>query len=80
MRGIKFCAYFAVSFIGRRYSMGGQPDFENIRKAARHEEGERVPLFEVLVEYPIQSQFLGREVSSDDLEAQLDRILDQGRV
>lgn len=60
--------------------MGGQPDFENIRKAARHEEGERVPLCEVLVEYPIQSQFLGREVSSDDLEAQLDRILDQGRV
>jgi len=52
--------------------MGGQPDFENIRMAARHEEGERVPLCEVLVEYPIQSQFLGREVSSDDLEAQLE--------
>ncbi|RLB40630.1 MAG: hypothetical protein DRH12_09775 [Deltaproteobacteria bacterium] len=50
----------------------GSPDFENIRIAARHEEGERVPLCEVLIEYPIQSQFLGREVTSDDLESQVE--------
>jgi uroporphyrinogen decarboxylase len=48
------------------------PDFEHIRKAARHEEQERVPLCEVLVEYPIQSRYLGREVTSDDLSSQLE--------
>jgi len=52
--------------------MGSQPDFENIRIAAKHKEGKRVPLCEVLVEYPIQSQFLGRPVTSSDLEAQLE--------
>ncbi len=49
-----------------------RPDFENIRKAARHEEPKRVPLCEVLIEYPIQSQFLGRQVTADDLESQVE--------
>ncbi len=52
--------------------MDTRPDFERIRKTVRHEEPDRVPLIEVLVDYPIQSQFLGREVKEDDLEAQLE--------
>jgi uroporphyrinogen decarboxylase len=50
----------------------GCPDFERIRKSARREEPDRVPLCEVLVEYPIQSRFLGREVVSEDLDAQVE--------
>jgi hypothetical protein len=53
-------------------------DFENIRKTARHEEPQRVPLCEVLVEYPIQSKFLGREVTPDDLESQLEFWIKSG--
>jgi uroporphyrinogen decarboxylase len=48
------------------------PDFERLRKTVRHEEPDRVPLLECLVEYPIQSQFLGREVKADDLESQIE--------
>ena len=48
------------------------PDFENIRTAASNKEGTSVPLCEVLIEYPIQSQFLGKEVKSDDLDLQLE--------
>lgn len=49
-----------------------KPDFERIRKTVGHHEPDRVPLCEVLVEYPIQSKFLGREVTADDLESQLE--------
>jgi uroporphyrinogen decarboxylase len=49
-----------------------RPDFERVRKTARHEEPDRVPLCEVLIEYPIQSKFLGREVKPDDLESQIE--------
>lgn len=49
-----------------------RPDFERIRKTARHEEPDRVPLCEVLIEYPIQSRFLGLEVSADELESQVE--------
>ena len=49
-----------------------KPDFERIRKTVRHEEPDRVPLCEVLIEYPIQSQFLGRRVTADDLESQVE--------
>ena len=48
------------------------PDFERIRKAVRHEEGDHVPMAEVLVDYPIQSAFLGRTVTDDDLDAQVE--------
>jgi uroporphyrinogen decarboxylase len=49
-----------------------KPDFEQFRKVVTHNEAERVPLCEVLVEYPIQSKFLGRQVTADDLESQLE--------
>ena len=52
--------------------MDFNPDFERIRKTARHEEPDRVPLCEVLIEYPIQSQFMGRQVTADDLEWQVE--------
>jgi len=52
--------------------MNRNPDFERIRMAAGHHELDQVPLCEVLIEYPIQSSFLGREVTSDDLESQLE--------
>lgn len=48
-----------------------QPDFERIRKTVRHEEPDRVPLCEALVDYAIQSRFLGREVTPDDLYSQV---------
>ena len=47
-------------------------DFNRVLKTINHEEPDRVPLFEVLIEYPIQSQFLGREVTSDDLVSQVE--------
>ncbi len=49
-----------------------QPDFERIVKTAHHEEPDRVPLCEVLIEYPIQSTFLGRTVEDDDFGAQVE--------
>lgn len=48
-----------------------QPDFERIKKTVRHEEPDRVPLCEALVDYSIQSRFLGHEVTPDDLESQV---------
>jgi uroporphyrinogen decarboxylase len=48
------------------------PDWERIRKTVRHEEPDRVPLLEALVEYPVQSQFLDQEVTSDDIKAQVE--------
>ncbi|MCF8108178.1 MAG: hypothetical protein K9J81_04205 [Desulfohalobiaceae bacterium] len=52
--------------------MDVKPDFERIRKTARFEEPDRVPLAEILIEYSIQGQFLGRSVTADDLEAQVE--------
>jgi len=49
-----------------------KPDFERFRRVVKHSEADRVPLCEVLVEYPIQSKFLGRQVTADDLESQLE--------
>jgi uroporphyrinogen decarboxylase len=49
-----------------------KPDFERIRKTVRHEEPDRIPLCEVLIEYPIQSRFLGREVTAEDLAGQVE--------
>ncbi len=49
-----------------------KPDFERIRKTARFEEPDRVPLAEILIDYSIQSQFLGRPVAPDDLESQVE--------
>ncbi len=47
------------------------PDFERLRKTVQHEEPDRVPLIEALVDFPMQSQFLGREVTADNVEAQI---------
>jgi uroporphyrinogen decarboxylase len=52
--------------------MTAPPDFERLRKTVRHEEPDRVPLVEALVEFPIQSQFLGRPVTVEDLPAQVE--------
>jgi uroporphyrinogen decarboxylase len=48
------------------------PDWERIRKTVMHEEPDRVPILEALVEYPIISRFLGREITPDDLESQVE--------
>ncbi len=48
------------------------PDFQRFLTAVRHREPDRIPLAEVLVEYPIQSRFLGRTVSAEDLAAQVE--------
>ncbi|MBN1290502.1 MAG: hypothetical protein JXB48_01585 [Candidatus Latescibacteria bacterium] len=48
------------------------PDFERIRKTVRHEEPDRVPLCEVLIDYQIQSLFLGRKITADDIESQIE--------
>lgn len=48
-----------------------KPDFERIRRAARREEPDRVPLCEALIDYSIQGRFLGREVTSVDLASQV---------
>lgn len=55
-----------------------RPDFERIRKTVRHEEPDRVPLGDNYVAYPIQSTFLGREVTAEDLEGQLEFWLKAG--
>jgi len=49
------------------------PDFDGrFKKVVNHQEADRVPLCEVLIAYPIQSQFLGREVAPDDIKAQVE--------
>ncbi len=54
------------------------PDFERIKKTVNHEEPDRVPVIECLVEYPVQSQFLGREVKSDDIKSQVEFYYNAG--
>jgi len=49
------------------------PDFEGrFKKVVNHQEADRVPLCEVLIDYSIQSKFLGREVSADDVKTQIE--------
>jgi uroporphyrinogen decarboxylase len=49
-----------------------KPDFNRVVKAFHHQEADRVPLFEILVAPEIQSQFLGRKVTGDDLASQVE--------
>ena len=49
-----------------------RPDFERVRRTVRREPTDRVPLIEALVDFSIQSQFLGRPVTCDDLPAQVE--------
>lgn len=46
-------------------------DFRRIIKTAHHEEPDRVPLIESLIDYKIQSQFLGEEVAPSNLKGQV---------
>ena len=48
------------------------PNWDRVRKTVAHKEPDRIPLLEALVEYPIMSRFLGREVKPDDLEARVE--------
>ena len=49
-----------------------RPDFNRFLAAVRHKETDRVPLGEVLIDYSIQSKFLGRNVTADDLAGQVE--------
>jgi len=49
-----------------------KPDFNRFLAAVNHKETDRVPLGEILIDYPIQSQFLKREVDPDDMESQVE--------
>jgi len=54
-------------------TLGGiplDPDFTRLEKTLRHEEPDRVPLFEAEVEIPIQEWFLGREIDSAEDEVE----------
>jgi uroporphyrinogen decarboxylase len=52
--------------------MNPTPDFERFKKVVKGEEAERVPLCEVLIGYSIMSQFLGREVTPEDVASQVE--------
>ena len=49
-----------------------QPDFNRIITTLHHQEPDRVPLAEVAVDYKIMSQYLGRDVSDEDVTAQVE--------
>lgn len=49
-----------------------KPDFNRFLAAVDHRETDRVPLGEVLIDYSIQSRFLGREVTAADLASQVE--------
>ncbi len=52
--------------------MNVKPDFNRFLSAVRHRETDRVPLAEILIDYSIQSRFLGRTVTADDLAGQVE--------
>ena len=49
-----------------------KPDFNRFIAAVNHRETDRVPLGEALIDYSIQSKFLGRTVTADDLPGQVE--------
>ena len=49
-----------------------KPDFERLKAVVNHQEADRVPFFEALIDYSIQSQYLGRDVKPDDLASQVE--------
>jgi uroporphyrinogen decarboxylase len=55
-----------------------EPNWDRIRKTVQHKEPDRVPLLEALVEYPVQSRFLGKEVTADDVKSQCDFYFNAG--
>ena len=54
------------------------PDFERIKTTVSRREPDRIPLLESLVEYPVQSQFLGKQVNSDDMKSQVEFYYNAG--
>ncbi len=53
-------------------NVNSEPDFGRVVAALNHREADRVPLAEAAVCYEIMGRFLGREVRSDDVEAQVE--------
>jgi uroporphyrinogen decarboxylase len=49
-----------------------EPDFNRFLAAVHHKETDRVPLGEILIDYSVQSKFLGRTVTVDDLAGQVE--------
>lgn len=49
-----------------------RPDFNRLRTTVSRREPDRVPLVEILVDFEIQSRFLGRRVTYEDLAAQVE--------
>jgi uroporphyrinogen decarboxylase len=49
-----------------------KPDFNRFLAAVNHRETDRVPLGEILIDYSIQSKFLKRTVTADDLAGQVE--------
>ena len=49
-----------------------KPDFNRFLAAVQHRETDRVPLGEILIDYSVQSTFLGRTVTADDLAGQVE--------
>ncbi len=49
-----------------------KPDFNRFLAAVNHRETDRVPLGEILIDYSVQSKFLGRTVTVDDLAGQVE--------
>jgi uroporphyrinogen decarboxylase len=48
------------------------PDFTRIATTLHHQEPDRVPMLEAVVDYEIMSQFLGKKVVDSDLESQVE--------
>ena len=55
-----------------RLPMDLKPDFNRFLAAVHHKETDRVPLGEILIDYSVQSKFLGRTVTADDLAGQVE--------
>lgn len=54
------------------FSFTMKPNFERLRTAVRRQEPDRIPLVEALVDFEIQSQFIGRRVVYDDIASQVE--------
>jgi len=57
---------------------GVGPDFNRVITALHHEEPDRVPLAEILVNYQIMSQLLNKTVNDDTLSDQVEFWMNAG--
>jgi len=53
-------------------SLGTQPDFTRVITALHHQEPDRVPLAEAIVDYKIMSRFLCKPVTDEDVTSQVE--------